>query len=435
MKICFFSKYPPIEGGVASRTYWLAQALGKKGIEIHIITNALEVEECWREKIDWENPEDALAYQPNNVFVHSLNQRQKMHYIPYAPAYLERMTNNAMEVMKKHKCDLIDSWYILPYGLAAFLTKLLTDKPFILRHAGSDITRLYRNEDLKNIFSAAIENADRFITNIRPGAPEEAFRNFYQLEPSAPDPAFFNPDVAPANLTKLKLDVSKKTPLLTYIGKYNPKSKGLYELADSLNKIKDDFFLLLVSGGDKIEEFNTYLKGLKGLEGKHKILGFVPPWQIPGIIKSSTCILQLETDFPVKIHWPVQPQEAMACGKPCLISEDLYEKFKDRFPLKAGKNILIASPKDPVKLKNTLEFIIKNQEKTRKIGRAAYEIFNWQDRFEKYIASNIELYEKTTLKTGDAYLDKALEIYDKLTRKLSGILKFNGFRSSDKNGI
>ena len=42
MKICFISKYPPIEGGVSARVYWLTKSLGEKGHEVHIVTNAQE---------------------------------------------------------------------------------------------------------------------------------------------------------------------------------------------------------------------------------------------------------------------------------------------------------------------------------------------------------------------------------------------------------
>src|SRR3989344_1861971 len=254
MKVCFFSKYPPIEGGVSARTYWLARALGKKGLEIHLITNALEVEENYKEKIDWENLDDILAYQPDNVFIHSLNLQQKIFHIPYSPAYLERLLNEALGVVEKYRCDLIDSWYILPYGLAGFFSKIITRKPFILRYAGSDITRLYRQPGLKDLFYLALKGADRIVTN-------QGMVNFFEgqgidsqklffLSPSSPDPEFFNPKIASFDLNKLGLDISKKTPLLTYIGKYSRNFKGLFELADTLNKISQDFFLLLLTGGE-----------------------------------------------------------------------------------------------------------------------------------------------------------------------------------------
>ena len=67
MKICFISKYPPIEGGISSSTYWLARGLGERGHEVHIVTNALEVEDEYRETLDINDPN----YSPKNVYIHS----------------------------------------------------------------------------------------------------------------------------------------------------------------------------------------------------------------------------------------------------------------------------------------------------------------------------------------------------------------------------
>jgi len=402
MKICFFSKYPPIEGGVSSATYWLARALGKKGIEIHIVTNALEVEENWREKIDWENLDDVLAYQPDNVFVHSLDLKQKIFHIPYSPAYLERLVNQALRVIEKYKCDLIDSWYILPYGLAGYFTKLLTEKPFILRHAGSDITRLYQHLDFRRIFLSALKNADQVVTQDK--SKIKGFQNLYFFKPPSPDPEFFNPEVAPFDLSKLGLNISEKTPIITYIGKYNQKFKGLYQAVNVLNEISEDFFLLLVSGGRGIEEFESYLENLKGLKDKYKIIGFLPPWYIPKIIKRSACILQLETDFPIKIHWPSPPQEAMACGKPCLFSEELYEKFK-KLGFENKKNVLVVNPHNSSQTKEVLEFIISNPEELKRIGNSSYQLFDWQKKFKEYLEDNVKLYEKVISQTGNVQKD------------------------------
>ena len=68
MKICMLSKYPPIEGGVSSKVYWLAKALGESGHKVHIVSNALEVENEYREVLDTNNPP---YYSPKNVSVHN----------------------------------------------------------------------------------------------------------------------------------------------------------------------------------------------------------------------------------------------------------------------------------------------------------------------------------------------------------------------------
>ena len=48
MKICILGKYPPIEGGVSTQTYWLARGLAQRGHHVHVITNADEVEDMFR---------------------------------------------------------------------------------------------------------------------------------------------------------------------------------------------------------------------------------------------------------------------------------------------------------------------------------------------------------------------------------------------------
>ncbi len=139
MKICILSKYPPIEGGVSTRVYWLAKALGEKGNEVHVVTNALEVEDKYREQIDDNGEENAQQ----KVFIHSTTSDTNPWHIPFSKAYAERVASLAIVVIEEHNIQLIDSYYVLPYGIAAYITRNITGRPQILRHAGSDIGKLY----------------------------------------------------------------------------------------------------------------------------------------------------------------------------------------------------------------------------------------------------------------------------------------------------
>ncbi|MBU4510379.1 glycosyltransferase, partial [bacterium] len=103
MRICIVSKYPPIEGGVSARVYWLAKALGERGHEVHIVTNALEVESDYREKFDVNDPE----FIPSNVYLHSTNADTNPWHIPFSKAYTERIANLAIEVIEKHNLQII----------------------------------------------------------------------------------------------------------------------------------------------------------------------------------------------------------------------------------------------------------------------------------------------------------------------------------------
>ena len=40
--IALLSKYPPLEGGIAAKTYWLARGLAGRGHMVHVITHAPE---------------------------------------------------------------------------------------------------------------------------------------------------------------------------------------------------------------------------------------------------------------------------------------------------------------------------------------------------------------------------------------------------------
>ena len=61
MRICMISKFPPIEGGESSKAYWLARELGNRGHAIHVVTNALDVEDAYKECF---RVEDISGYQP-----------------------------------------------------------------------------------------------------------------------------------------------------------------------------------------------------------------------------------------------------------------------------------------------------------------------------------------------------------------------------------
>jgi len=75
MKICTIGKYPPIEGGESSKLYWLAKALGEKGHEVHIVTNAWEVETKYREQITGDDLSG--HYRPKNVYIHNTDPLHK----------------------------------------------------------------------------------------------------------------------------------------------------------------------------------------------------------------------------------------------------------------------------------------------------------------------------------------------------------------------
>ena len=220
MRICIISKYPPIEGGVSARVYWFAKALGERGHEVHIVTNAQEVEDEYREQID-ENDQE---YTLQNVYVHNLNSNDNLWHIPFSKAYTERIANLAIEVIEKYNIQLIDSYYILPYCISGFIAKSITGKPQILRHAGSDISKIFNSQSYNTLFKTIFQKVDKIVT-ISPlkemflslGIPESriAFDEKVGVDTKA-----FNPQVSSFPLSDY---IVKKIPVvvnLSNIGNY-----------------------------------------------------------------------------------------------------------------------------------------------------------------------------------------------------------------------
>ena len=392
MKICLISKYPPIQGGVSSRAYWQAKALGERGHEVHIITNSLEVEDDYKEVFDLNDPD----FLPENVFLHSTDAESNPWHIPFSKAYAERIANLAIEVIEKYDIQIIDSYYILPYAISGFIAKSITGRPQILRHAGSDIGKLFKSASYSTLFKSLFQRVDKILTYpqlkelfISMGIPESKISIDDRV---IADTRAFNPGIKPFPLsesTDLKIT---GCPIITYIGKINYywQSKGLLELVEAVKDIKEDFLLLFISNGRGLTEFKMLLE-TEGLIKKSLFLNFLPPWKIPSVIKLSTCVVVPERDFPVQYHIPILPKEVMAVGKCLILGKELaynqyYGNLIDR------ENILLVDPKDVPGFRNIIEFVIRNPEEVAEIGRKAYETSKAIDNFNEFIDYTLEQY-------------------------------------------
>lgn len=393
MKICLISKYPPIEGGESSKAYWLAKALGERGCEVHIVTNAWEVEDDYREAVEASDLD--YNYQPKGVYIHNTDPFIEPSYIPYSKPYTEKIASLAIDIIKEYDLQLIDSWYILPYVISGFLAKTITNTPQVMRHAGSDMSRLLSSPYLGTLFTSIFEKVDKIITYpsmkerfMSLGIPENKLflNNKVSIDTKA-----FNPEVKPIDLSLYTDKDINGLPIITYIGKVGV-TKGIYELAEAASKIKNDFLLLFVSKGKGLDRFKEAIKKF-GLENKTLFINFVPPWKIPSIIKKSTCVVIPERDFPVVQHTPILPREVMAVGKCLILSGELYAKRRSS-EIEDGKNVIVVDPKNIEQFRRILEQVIKNPDYAEKIGQQARLVSEKIERFDEYIEDTIYLYKE-----------------------------------------
>ena len=395
MRICFIGKYPPIEGGVSSHAYWLAKALGKKGHEVHVVTNAQEVEKEYCEQID---SSDKHRYAPKNVYVHSTEPTPSANpmHIPASKAYAEKLANLAVEVVEKYNIDVIDSWYLLPYGVSAFVAKTLTGKPWVLRHAGSDIGRLFSSRSYQTLFKSIFKQADRIVTYsnsedffLKLGISDSKLTVTSKVNI---DPSAFYPEVKSLDLSQYFKKPPSGRPIITYIGKipFLWESKGIGELVEAVSRIQEEFVLLFCANGTGKEKFLEFVRS-RDLEDRTVFIDFLPPWKIPSLIKASACVVIPERDFPVSNHLPNLPLEVMAVGKCLILSTELHQK-EPYSQLVDNESAYMVDPKNINRFKKVLEKAIQKPSRAERSGSKAHNLFQKTENYKGYINQSVSLY-------------------------------------------
>jgi len=386
------SKYPPIQGGESSKAYWLVRGLGSRKNEVHVVTNAMEVENEFREKFEGK---DLDYYLPPGVNVHNTDPFVNPHYIPYSNPFTEKLSNIAIEIIQNCNLQLIDTWYLLPYSISGLITKTITGKPLIVRHAGSDISRLFSSPYLNRLFVEVFRQADKIVTYPRYkdfflnlGIPENKL--FYNRYLSV-DTKVFNPNHPPLDLTKMTDKYKNGMPIITFLGKFDP-TKGLFELLQALEGIDEDFLLILVTGGRGVERLWHRVEE-SPIANKTMIMEFLPPWRVASLLCSSTCVVCLERDFPIAAHSPILPREVMASGTCLIISKELFMK-RHSDKVKEGSTVLVTDPYNKEEFKNMLRWVINNPESAKEIGYRARKVAEETENFEAYLNEIEELYHQ-----------------------------------------
>lgn len=398
MKILVISKYPPIEGGVSSRTYWLAKGLGESGHEVFVVSNCWEAESEYKEDIKEKEYE---FLEPKNVRLFSTTSDFRPPILR-SRYYAERIASIAIDVIRKYDIDIIYSHYLLPYGISAMLAKIATKKPLIVQHAGSDITRLFSHPYLRSIFLEVFTNADKIIAyaNTRQHLEKYGMNIEKFVYPGyAVNINSFTPNVSKFELSEYTDADYKNKAIFSYFGKISGMKKT-YEFVNALEEIKNENFIaLFIVGQSKlVDHLKTDIKS-KGLGNKCIFLPFLPPWKIPSVMNLSTCVVCPENEetpyLPKGTHGPIIAREAMACGRCAIIGKGVYDKgyYKNT---KEGENILVVEPENAHEFARKLKWIIDNPKEVLKVGSNARDFAIKNENFIKYIKSMEDIFSSIT---------------------------------------
>jgi hypothetical protein len=99
------------------------------------------------------------------------------------------------------------------------------------------------------------------------------------------------------------------------------------------------------------------------LKGRTVILPPLPPWRVPSFIRACSAVAFLENRFPIDFHGPQVPREVLACGRPLIMSGEIYDKLFFRDQLVKGTNVVrVEDPNDRLALAEAIRWVMTDAE-------------------------------------------------------------------------
>ena len=416
MRICAIIKFPPIQGGVSRFNWRLVHALAQTGHQVTVVTNANEVESNYRLALSDEDKARLTAHYDSGGWVKLVTTTPmsvRYKHIPSSNPFVTKLAGLATDSIIDNDCDFIFASYFEPYCIAALLASEWTNTPFVVQHAGSDLSRLMNQPDLTRSYKEMLRRAQGILThNPRPflgiGISRE---NIY--EPEKPDlPDWFSPTVQPLDMNKMisklqyqgyplpntrPIDPSKL--ILGVYGKPGP-FKGARELIESagrLHKRGYQFQLVFVSG---LSDVLQSAAKETGIEDTVWIFPYIAPWKIPHFIAACSAIAFLEHDFPIKFHTPSVASEVFAVGKCLITTQEIIDKQRTATSgqFVAGENVILVDPWGAEHLDEALCFMLSHQDQLETIGKSGHLVFKeskkqsdlWAQSYERIFKSILE---------------------------------------------
>jgi glycosyltransferase involved in cell wall biosynthesis len=384
VRICLIGKFPPIEGGVSMRTYWVAHALARRGHNVEVITNAKEVEPPFRMLMrgeDWGRCD--ASYGDGSVTVRWTDPVDASQtYIPMASPFVSKLVSLAAQAHREQPFDVVHSFYMEPYGIAAHLVAEMVQRPHVLRMAGSDAGRLWHHPQFAPLYDHVLRSADAVLASgevarraiARGIDPSRIFSggNFTVPEdvftPVGPvlDIATLRRE-AEADPRSRALVWGKFAGEYPHFGIYGKigTAKGSFALLEAMARLKQEALnvglVALAHGSPPVEKQFRERAAALGLEDRVLQLPFLPHWRVPEFLRGCRAVCCLEQGFPIAFHTPIVAREVLLAGS-CLVgSAEILRKVPGHERLPSGFGcVAIADVKDVAVLARQLGAILRD---------------------------------------------------------------------------
>jgi len=346
----------------------LAGGLAEKGVETHIVTNATCVEQEYSIK-------DAPPENPQDLTIHFIDPNLPWH-IPYSELYIARLLDKTLEVIDAYNIDLIDTHYLVPYGIVGYLASKIRGIPYLIRHGGSDIVKFLKEGIFAHLLEDVIQDAAAVISDSKNRELfEDLNSNVHVLPRYIPDERSFKHSIKPHDI-----------PTFAYIGKinYHWKHKSLDKIVDIFSDISKPHRLIFVAQGKGLEAFSEYIlkSGLRTFE----FMNFVHPANMPSMLSEVDFLFYLIRKAPIKDFSNIL-LEALCSGVSVITDEALdLSEYAEYIELTQRKQVIMLQLDGVETARAQVEDVIKSWEgpfrHTNKLK------FN----FTEYVEANLELY-------------------------------------------
>jgi glycosyltransferase involved in cell wall biosynthesis len=399
LRILLIGKFPPIQGGVSTQTFWTAHELAELGHVVHVVTNSGSVELGFRQLLFGADQDNLTQnHETGAVHIHTASPIRPLTYIPWSPPYVSQLFGLAADLIAKYDFDVVLGWYFEPYGAAAAHVAKAFDIPLILRHAGSDIGRLAQYPDLQSTFGWMARQSKALFTTRSTGAAFDILSSMgftrsqcVKLQGhvlpsvySRPPQPLDLPELAQAmaswyrqvriedpELVALATEFSKPNlnaawPTIATYGKVG-KTKGTYDLIGALDDLASAGvpFNHIAIGAGRPHELRAYFRSLGASNELRERIWVLPPlapWRIPSFLSLCDAVGFLERDFPITFHYSSIPREVLAAGRCLICSVEMARKLPVWPSLVDGKNcILIEDPRNRSELRSALLRVLTDE--------------------------------------------------------------------------
>ena len=367
-KIALLSKYPPLEGGIAAKTYWLAHGLAARGHEIHVIIHGIFA----GREYQIQSAEKEPATMPN-LWVHRPPAKMPWH-IPEDNENALALLDLAINIVREYSIQILDTGYLIPYGILGHLTKCSTGVYHIIRHGGSDLEKFLKGHVLKTLLYEAIAHADKVVTDTH-------YRDL--LEPIT-SRVILQPPYIPDDSVFTSSKVLHPQLRLAVIGKINYywQHKRLHFIADIMRQLTGQFECWFTGQGNGMADLRQSL----GPEtvASFKWRPFVNPWEMPQLLNQLDGIFIFESGLP---HTVVSnlALEAISSGVGIITDRaDFAETYRNIVEIDKNQ-VIVISPSESSSAAEVISQWVKGRGQNI---QSSHQLVSYQE----YLSANEAIY-------------------------------------------